>query len=81
MTADSPDPVYVTAQLNHPLMRIDRGERYEDPLHDALASHGLGSADGGGTMQLESGEIEFVDLELGRQRGHRGARTAARGGG
>jgi len=54
----------VTAQLNHKLMPIDRGERYEDPLNDALAKHGFGETDGGGTMQLKSGEIEFIDVEM-----------------
>jgi hypothetical protein len=57
-------PLEVTAQLNHRLMPVDRGARYEDPLHDALALAGLGEVLGGGTMQLESGEIEYIDVEV-----------------
>jgi hypothetical protein len=56
--------VDVTAQLNHKLMPIDRGERYEDPLGAALESAGLGEVVGGGTMQLQTGEIEYIDVEL-----------------
>src|SRR5688500_16848935 len=54
----------VTARLNHRLMAIDRGERYEDPLQEALATRGFGSVDGGGTMMLQSGEVEFADVEV-----------------
>ena len=56
--------VFVTAQLNHLLMPIERGERYEDPLEKALIEHGYGRIDGGGTMQLKSGEIEYIDVEI-----------------
>lgn len=56
--------MHVTAQLNHLLMPIDRGERYEDPLDEALSAQGLGETSGGGTMQEKSGEIEFIDVEI-----------------
>ena len=56
--------IYVTAQLNHLIMPIDRGERYEDPLEEALSIEGLGHTDGGGTMQQKSGEIEYIDVEI-----------------
>ena len=56
--------VFVTAQLNHLLMPIERGERYEDPLGKALTKRGFGRTDGGGTMQFQSGEIEFIDVEI-----------------
>jgi len=45
-------------------MPIDRGERYEDPLHEALIQKGFGETTGGGTMQLKSGEVEFIDVEI-----------------
>jgi hypothetical protein len=61
---DDSDLLFVTAQLNHPLMPLDRGDRYEDPLDEALSAEGLGHTDGGGTMQSESGEIEFIDVEI-----------------
>ena len=54
----------VTAQLNHKLMPLERGERYEDPLQDELEKHGFGEADGGGTMTEKSGEIEFIDVKM-----------------
>ena len=57
-------PLSVTAQLNHKLMPIERGERYEDPLQVELAKHGFGETDGGGTMTAKSGEIEFIDVEM-----------------
>jgi len=56
--------MHVTAQLNHLLMPMDRGERYEDPLDEALSAQGLGETSGGGTMQEQSGEIEFIDVEI-----------------
>ncbi|MCC6881981.1 MAG: hypothetical protein IT576_07510, partial [Verrucomicrobiales bacterium] len=55
---------FVTAQLNHPLMPLDRGDRYEDPLDEALSAEGLGETSGGGTMQVISGEIDFIDVEI-----------------
>jgi len=59
-----PQGTAVTAQLNHKLMPIDRGERYEDPLNDELAKHGYGESDGGGSMMSKTNEIEFIDVEL-----------------
>ncbi len=41
------EATFATAQLNHLIMPIDRGERYEDPLDDALREAGLGFTDGG----------------------------------
>ena len=65
MNADSPNAgLEVTAQLNHLLMPVDRGARYEDPLQEALAARGLGEVVGGGTMQLQSGEIEYIDVAV-----------------
>ncbi|TGM74376.1 hypothetical protein, partial [Leptospira bouyouniensis] len=55
---------FVTAQLNHLLMPIDRGDIYEDPLDEALKTVNLGEVDGGGTMQKKTGEIDFIDVEI-----------------
>lgn len=52
------------AQLNARVQPIDRGERYEDPLHDALDGKGLGEVTGGGTMQSENGEISYCGIDL-----------------
>jgi hypothetical protein len=54
----------VTAQLNHKLMPMDRSERYEDPLNEALVKQGYGATDGGGTMMEKSKEIEYIDVEM-----------------
>jgi hypothetical protein len=54
----------VVATLNARVMPVDRGERYEDPLDAQLGKRGLGHVSGGGTMQQENGEIDFVDIEL-----------------
>jgi hypothetical protein len=54
----------VIARLYEYLEPIDRGERYEDPLHDALTAAGLGRVTGGGSQLNASGGIEFVDLEI-----------------
>ena len=54
---------HVTLNLNarlHPMHRYD----LEVALEEILSKHKLGCVDGGGTMQLPSGEIEFCDIEL-----------------
>ncbi|PEJ60520.1 hypothetical protein CN692_00045 [Bacillus sp. AFS002410] len=51
-------------QLNARLLPIDRGEFFEDPINEALESSKCGTTDGGGTMQQETGEIEFCDIEI-----------------
>ncbi|MGE5671887.1 MAG: hypothetical protein ACM31E_10610, partial [Fibrobacterota bacterium] len=56
--------ISVTAQINQPVMPIQRGEIYEDPLFNALAEKQLGETTGGGSMLKESGEINFVDIEI-----------------
>jgi hypothetical protein len=54
----------VTAEFNNKIGPIDRGDRYEDPLDEALRQHGYGETDGGGTMQSKEGEIEFIDVHM-----------------
>lgn len=56
--------IEVVAQLNHLLMPMDRGSRYEDPLQEALSAEALGEVAGGGTMVLESGEVEYIDVQV-----------------
>jgi len=58
------DTIRAIAQLNHKLMPIDRGDRYEDPLNEDLAKLEFGSADGGGTMLNKSKEIDVIDIEM-----------------
>lgn len=56
--------INATAEFNHKIGPIDRGDRYEDPLGDALSAHGYGEIDGGGTMQSKDGEIDFIDVHM-----------------
>ncbi len=57
-------PIPVYAHLNARIMPVDRGERFEDPLADALAEKGFGEVTGGGTMQSSEGEIEFCGIDI-----------------
>ncbi len=62
--SDSDDRISVTAQFNHKIGPLDRGERYEEPLSEFLSKQGYGETDGGGTMQTKEGEIEFCDVHM-----------------
>jgi hypothetical protein len=62
--ADTDYRISATAEFNHKIGPIDRGERYEDPLGDALSEKGFGEVDGGGTMQSKEGEILFIDVHM-----------------
>jgi hypothetical protein len=55
---------FIVATLNDKVMPIDRGEIYEDPLDEFIQANGIGEVTGGGTMQLESGELEYCDVEI-----------------
>jgi hypothetical protein len=57
-------PIAAYAQLNARIMPLDRGERYEDPLIEALAENGIGEVTGGGTMQSKNGEIEYCGIDI-----------------
>jgi hypothetical protein len=53
----------VVAHLNDRCQPIDRG-RYEDPLDDFLRTNGLGEVTGGGTSLMETGEVDYCDVEV-----------------
>src|SRR4051812_32896330 len=55
---------FVGVRLWEPIMPLDRGERYEDPLDAALSQRGWGEVTGGGSQLTEHKEIEFVDIDL-----------------
>jgi hypothetical protein len=57
-------PISAYAQLNARIMPLDRGERYEDPLGEALGGNGFGQVTGGGTMQSKEGEIAYCGIDL-----------------
>jgi hypothetical protein len=54
----------IVVQINDKIMPIFRGELYEDPLDKFLYEHGFGEIVGGGTMQAQSGEIQFCDIQI-----------------
>ena len=54
----------VVARLNDRAQPLDRGDLYEDPLHEHLQAVGLGEVTGGGTQLMDRGEIEFCDVEI-----------------
>jgi len=55
---------FITIQLNDKIMPLDRGEHYEEPIEEYLEKHNYGEVSGGGTMQGQSGEIQFCDIEV-----------------
>jgi acyl carrier protein len=66
-STDAPLPsnsISVTAEFNHRIGPLDRGERYEDPLEEVLKERGYGQTDGGGTLMNKSGEIELIDVHM-----------------
>lgn len=57
--------ISVSITIREPILPLDRGDRYEDPVYDALDEAGLGTAgDGAGTLQSKAGEIEAVDFDV-----------------
>lgn len=57
-------PHTVVARIPEHIEPLDRGQRYEDPLNEALAGRGLGMLTGGGTHLSPESEIGYVDLEI-----------------
>ncbi|CAG7594980.1 hypothetical protein PAESOLCIP111_00020 [Paenibacillus solanacearum] len=55
---------FIIVQLNDKMMPMDRGILYEEPLDAFLRSNNYGEITGGGTMQAETGEIQFCDIEI-----------------
>ena len=57
-------PHVVIARMFEHIGPIDRGERYEDPLHEVLEGTTIGRVTGGGSQLNELGGIEFADVEM-----------------
>ena len=57
-------PHLVLARLYEHVEPIDRGNRYEDPLHAVLEKANLGRVTGGGSQLNEFGGIEYADVEI-----------------
>ena len=58
------EAIFAYAQLNARVQPLDRGDRYEDPLQDALATNGWAEVTGGGTSQELNGEIKYCGIDL-----------------
>jgi hypothetical protein len=59
------ESISVHITIREPVQPADRGDRYEDPLFEALERAGLGGpGDGGGTLCNQEGEIEEVDFDV-----------------
>lgn len=58
------DTKTVTAVLNARLQPLDRGDIYEDPLHDALRAAGLGEVTGGGSLFSPNDGVSSCDIEI-----------------
>lgn len=63
-------PHLVVARLHEHIGPIDRGERYEDPLHEVLESRSLGQVTGGGSqlqyarLVVRHGKASFEPREV-----------------
>ena len=55
---------YIVIKLNGKLRPMHRHQLYEDPLQDYLVRNGIGSIEGGGTFQSQTGEVESCDIEV-----------------
>src|SRR5262245_58912132 len=66
------ETILAYAKLNARIMPLDRGDRYEDPLIEALAENGYGEVTGGGTGQSEHGEISYCGIDIDRRDVERG---------
>src|SRR5262245_7232527 len=64
MSASDKERISVTAEFNHKIGPIQRGDVYETPLAEHLEHLGLGEVDGGGTMQNKDGEIAYCDVHM-----------------
>ncbi|HEY4185476.1 MAG TPA: hypothetical protein VGP07_10425 [Polyangia bacterium] len=61
---EHPPAHFLVAQLNARLQPMHRAERFEEGLDDKLLKTKLGEISGGGTMQSQTGEVEYCDIEI-----------------
>jgi hypothetical protein len=58
-------PIEVNILIHEPIKPVPCGERYENPVFEALASVGLGGpGDGAGSLCSKEGEVEEVDFDV-----------------
>lgn len=58
------EPEFIVVTINARIQPMHRGEIYEDPLDAILSKNSFGEVSGGGTLQSQSGEIEYCDVEI-----------------
>ncbi len=58
------EPEFIVVTINARIQPMHRGEIYEDPLDEILSKNSIGEVSGGGTLQSQSGEIEYCDIEI-----------------
>lgn len=58
------ETTFVFAHLNEAIMPVERGEKYEDPLDEFLRKMNIGEVTGGGSSLSESGQIEWVGVDI-----------------
>lgn len=55
---------FVFVRITESILPIARGEKYEDPLDDALRKEGIGAVTGAGTALGSDGKVESVGLDI-----------------
>jgi hypothetical protein len=58
------EPEFIVVTINARIQPVHRGEIYEDALDEILSKNSIGEVSGGGTLQSQSGEIEYCDVEI-----------------
>lgn len=58
------EPKFIVVTVNARIQPMHRGEIYEDLLEEILSENSVGEVSGGGTLQFETGEIEYCDIEI-----------------
>jgi hypothetical protein len=59
-----PSTVFVFVRVMDPVLPLERGSKYEDPLDEALKRANLGEVTGGGTSLSKEKTIEWVGLDV-----------------
>lgn len=54
----------VFVKITESILPVARGEKYEDPLDDALRKEGIGAVTGAGTTLGSDGKVESVGLDV-----------------
>jgi len=57
-------PHFVYAKIVDPVLPVERGTKYEDPLLESLDAKKLGEVTGGGSQLGKDNKIEWVGIDL-----------------